>query len=221
MLSKVTNDIIQRSAITRKHYLDRMRSSYGKIVSRSNLSCTNLAHIMAAEDSTTKFILKELEKPNIGIISAYNDVLSAHQPYYRYPEKIKEYALKYNGTVQMAGGVPAMCDGVTQGQTGMELSLFSRDVIAMSTAIGLSHNIFDAVTYLGICDKIVPGLLIGALSFGHLPAVFIPSGPMKSGISNKEKADTRKLFAEGSVTPKQLLESEMKSYNSPGTCTSP
>jgi len=158
-------------------------------------------------------------KANVGIISAYNDMLSAHEPYQHYPELIKQAVREAGGVAQFAGGVPAMCDGVTQGMPGMELSLFSRDVIALSTAIGLSHNMFDAALYLGVCDKIVPGLLIGALSFGHLPAVFVPAGPMTTGISNKEKSRTRQKFAEGKVGEKELLESESKAYHSPGTCT--
>lgn len=219
VIAKVTEDIIKRSEKTRNDYLVRMKANYGKRVKRESLACTNLAHVVAAEDSKTKFILKQVDNPNIGIVTAYNDMLSAHQPYYRYPEKLKAAIMATGATAQVAGGVPAMCDGVTQGQVGMELSLFSRDVIAMGTAIGLSHNVFDGVICLGICDKIVPGLLMGALSFGYLPTLFIPSGPMPSGISNKEKAETRKLFAEGKVNETALLDSEMKSYHAPGTCT--
>src|SRR5690606_18827219 len=157
--------------------------------------------------------------PNLAIITAYNDMLSAHQPYERFPELIRAAAREAGAVAQVASGVPAMCDGVTQGQAGMELSLFSRDVIAMAAAIGLSHQMFDAAVFLGICDKIVPGLMIAALSFGHLPAVFVPAGPMPSGISNEEKAKTRQLYAEGKVGRDALLESESKSYHSPGTCT--
>jgi phosphogluconate dehydratase len=215
----VTNRIIDRSKPTRQAYLERMQQHFGVRVQRSQLSCTNLAHAIAAENKTTKFLLKEISQPNIAILSAYNDMLSAHQPYYRYPEKIKEALLLKNATAQVASGVPAMCDGVTQGQLGMELSLFSRDVIALASAIGLSHNVFDGIICLGICDKIVPGLLMGAISFGYLPTIFIPSGPMGSGISNSEKANTRKLFAEGIVGADALLDSEMKSYHSAGTCT--
>lgn len=219
VLEQITNNIIKRSEVTRREYLARMHSHYGKRVKREQLACTNLAHAIAAEDDKVKFRLKQIDNPNIGIVTAYNDMLSAHQPYYRYPEILKESITATGGTAQVAGGVPAMCDGVTQGQVGMELSLFSRDVIAMSTAISLSHNVFDGVICLGICDKIVPGLMIGALSFGYLPTVFIPSGPMPSGISNKVKAETRKLFAEGKVGQEELLESEIKSYHAAGTCT--
>ncbi len=219
IIEQVTNDIIKRSAPTRDAYLSRMRSFYGTKISREKMGCTNLAHAMAAEDNKTKFVLKKLEEPNIAIVTAYNDMLSAHHPYYRYPEQIKQAIAQVGATAQVAGGVPAMCDGVTQGQIGMELSLFSRDVIAMSTAIALSHNVFDGALCLGICDKIVPGLLIGALSFGYLPTIFIPSGPMASGISNKEKAETRKLYAEGKLGAEALLDSEMKSYHAAGTCT--
>ncbi|MCE2706052.1 MAG: phosphogluconate dehydratase [Proteobacteria bacterium] len=219
VIAQVTQNIIERSKKTRAEYLDRMRMHYGKKVSREQLSCTNLAHVVAAEDAKSKFILKQVDNPNIGIVTAYNDMLSAHHPYYRYPEKIKQAVAELGATAQVAGGVPAMCDGVTQGQSGMELSLFSREVIALSTAVGLSHNVFDAVLCLGICDKIVPGLLIGCLSFGYLPTIFVPSGPMPSGISNKKKAETRKLYAEGKVGQDALLDSEMKSYHAAGTCT--
>lgn len=219
VVEQVTQRIIERSKVTREAYLARMKQHYGKRVQRSQLACTNLAHVVAAEDNKTKLSLKTIENPNIGIVTAYNDMLSAHQPYYRYPELIKEVAMQSGATAQVAGGVPAMCDGVTQGQTGMELSLLSREVIAMSTAISLSHNVFDGVICLGICDKIVPGLLIGALTYGYLPTIFIPSGPMPSGISNKEKTETRKLFAEGKVGEEALLESELKSYHAAGTCT--
>lgn len=219
VIKEVTETIINRSKKTRDEYLSRMRSHYGKKVSREQLSCTNFAHILAAEDKSARFTLKQIDKPNLAIVTAYNDMLSAHHPYYRYPEKIKSFASACGATAQVAGGVPAMCDGVTQGQVGMELSLFSREVIALSTTVALSHNVFDSILCLGICDKIVPGLLIGALSFGYLPTVFIPSGPMPSGISNKEKSETRKLFAEGKVGQAELLESEIKSYHAAGTCT--
>ncbi|MBP9742758.1 MAG: phosphogluconate dehydratase, partial [Burkholderiales bacterium] len=219
VIEQVTATIINRSQATRSKYLAHMQANYGVKVSREQLSCTNLAHAIAAEDKEVKFRLKKIESPNIGIVTAYNDMLSAHQPYYRYPEYLKQAILKSGATAQVAGGVPAMCDGITQGQTGMELSLFSRDVIAMATAISLSHNVFDGVLCLGICDKIVPGLLIGALQFGYLPTIFVPSGPMPSGISNKEKAQTRKLYAEGRVGEEVLLESEIKSYHAAGTCT--
>jgi len=219
VIQEVTEDIIARSRKTREEYLARMHAHYGKKVNRSQLSCTNFAHAIAAEEPKPKIILKQVDNPNIGIVTAYNDMLSAHHPYYRYPEQLKQAIMEVGATAQVAGGVPAMCDGVTQGQTGMELSLFSRDVIALSTAVALSHNVFDGILCLGICDKIVPGLLIGALSFGYLPTVFVPSGPMVSGISNKEKAETRKLFAEGKVGEDILLESELKSYHTKGTCT--
>lgn len=219
IVEQVTQDIIKRSYATRQDYLSRMQANFGKKVKRESLGCTNLAHAIAAEENQIKFILKQVDNPNIGIVTAYNDMLSAHQPYYRYPEELKAAILQVGGTAQVAGGVPAMCDGVTQGQTGMELSLFSRDVIALSTAISLSHNVFDGILCLGICDKIVPGLLMGALSFGYLPTVFIPSGPMPSGISNKAKAETRKLYAEGKVGQDALLDSELKSYHAAGTCT--
>ncbi|MFN7095456.1 MAG: dihydroxy-acid dehydratase, partial [Burkholderiales bacterium] len=219
VIEQVTQNIIKRSQNTRMDYLQRMRANYGKRVKREQLGCTNLAHALAAEDNSAKFRLKQIESPNIGIVTAYNDILSAHQPYYRYPERLKAAISAVGATAQVAGGVPAMCDGVTQGQVGMELSLFSRDVIAMATAVSLSHNVFDGVLCLGICDKIVPGLLIGALSFGYLPTVFVPSGPMPSGISNQAKAETRKLYAEGKVGQDILLESEIKSYHTAGTCT--
>jgi phosphogluconate dehydratase len=187
--------------------------------SRARLSCTNLAHGFAAADPADKEKLQTARWPNIAIVSSYNDMLSAHQPLERFPSLIKLAAREVGAVAQFAGGVPAMCDGVTQGQPGMELSLFSRDVIAMSTAIALSHEMFDAVLCLGVCDKIVPGLLMGALKFGHLPTIFVPAGPMTSGVPNKEKARIRQLFAEGKVGREALLESEAASYHGPGTCT--
>ena len=215
-----TQRIIERSRPTRAAYLERIRAAHhaGRL-ERSQLGCTNLAHAFAAAPHAVKIELQQEKTPNLGIVSAYNDMVSAHQPLQVFPTWIKEEALKHGATAQFAGGTPAMCDGITQGYTGMELSLFSRDVIAMSTAVALSHQMFDAALYLGVCDKIVPGLLIGALSFGHLPAIFVPAGPMTSGISNDEKAKTRQLFAEGKVGRDALLESEMASYHSPGTCT--
>jgi phosphogluconate dehydratase len=220
VLVEVTERIIQRSRVQRQAYLNRIRAATRKgKVERSQLSCTNLAHAFAAMPVETKFRIKESVHANLAIISAYNDMLSAHQPLNDFPQWIKEEALAVGATAQFAGGVPAMCDGVTQGQPGMELSLFSRDVIAMSTAVALSHQMFDASIYLGVCDKIVPGLLIGALAFGHLPAVFAPAGPMTTGISNDEKAKTRQLYAEGKVGREALLESESQSYHGPGTCT--
>ena len=220
ILAAVTQRIIERSRPTRAAYLERIRAAHhaGRL-ERSQLGCTNLAHAFAAAPHAVKIELQQEKTPNLGIVSAYNDMVSAHQPLQVFPTWIKEEALKHGATAQFAGGTPAMCDGITQGYTGMELSLFSRDVIAMSTAVALSHQMFDAALYLGVCDKIVPGLLIGALSFGHLPAIFVPAGPMTSGISNDEKAKTRQLFSEGKVGHDALLESEMASYHSPGTCT--
>lgn len=220
VVSQVTNAIVERSRATRSAYLERTRAAvlHGK-VERSQLSCTNQAHAFAAMPETVKIHLKEESRPNLAIVSAYNDMLSAHQPLEAFPAWIKEEALAAGATAQFAGGVPAMCDGVTQGQPGMELSLFSRDVIAMSTAVALSHQMFDAALYLGVCDKIVPGLVIGALTFGHLPALFVPAGPMTTGMSNDDKAKVRQLFAEGKVGRDALLESECASYHGPGTCT--
>lgn len=218
-IQAVTQNIIARSKPYRDVYLQRLDDADKKGVNRTALGCSNLAHGFAACSQGDKDLLSDDIVPNIAIVSAYNDMLSAHQPFVSYPDIIKQ-ALKESGaTAQFAGGVPAMCDGVTQSQPGMELSLFSRDVIAQATAIALSHNMFDGALYLGVCDKIVPGLLIGALSFGHLPAVFIPGGPMPSGISNTQKVQVRQDFAKGLVGKKQLLASESASYHSPGTCT--
>ncbi|CCE23052.1 phosphogluconate dehydratase [Methylotuvimicrobium alcaliphilum] len=219
ILNSVTEEIIERSRESRALYLARVDSASKKGPHRSVLGCGNLAHGFAACAATEKADLAGDQKANVAIVSAYNDMLSAHEPYKDFPNLIKDAAKEAGGVAQFAGGVPAMCDGVTQGQPGMELSLFSRDVIAMSTAISLSHNMFDAALYLGVCDKIVPGLLIGALSFGHLPAIFVPAGPMTSGITNKEKARTRQKYAEGKIGRKELLESESKAYHGPGTCT--
>ncbi len=218
-LNAVTERIVARSRTGRAAYVARLEAAADAGPIRQGLSCTNLAHAFAAAPDTDKERLTRLRVPNIGIVSAYNDMLSAHQPLERFPALIKQAARDAGATAQFAGGVPAMCDGVTQGQPGMELSLFSRDVIAMATAVALSHNVFDGALCLGICDKIVPGLLIGALHFGHLPFVFVPGGPMPSGIPNAEKARTRQLFAEGKVGREALLESESGSYHSPGTCT--
>ena len=218
-VAEVTERIVERSRTDRGQYLDRIRAAGAHEPNRTRLSCSNLAHGFAACGVHDKAALKGTVTPNIGIITAYNDMLSAHQPYERYPELIREAARAAGGTAQVAGGVPAMCDGVTQGQAGMELSLFSRDTIAMSAAIGLSHDMFDAALFLGICDKIVPGLMIAALSFGHIPAVFVPAGPMPSGMSNVERARARQLFAEGKIDEAELLEAESASYHSPGTCT--
>ncbi|WP_186396930.1 phosphogluconate dehydratase [Stappia sp. TSB10GB4] len=218
-IAAVTERIIERSRDSRAQYLERIRLAAENGPRRSTLSCGNLAHGFAACGITDKERLAGDVVPNLGIITAYNDMLSAHQPYERFPGLIRDAAREAGAVAQVAAGVPAMCDGVTQGQAGMELSLFSRDVIAMSTAIGLSHQMFDAAVFLGICDKIVPGLMIGALSFGHLPAVFVPAGPMPTGMSNDEKAKTRQLYAEGKIGRAELLEAESKSYHSPGTCT--
>ncbi|MEQ1768458.1 MAG: phosphogluconate dehydratase [Devosia sp.] len=218
-IQDVTDRIAARSAPTRRDYLGRIERAREQGVYRAALSCGNLAHGFAACSPSDKAKLAGSKALNLGIVTSYNDMLSAHQPYQFYPDIIKEAANAIGATAQVAGGVPAMCDGVTQGQPGMDLSLFSRDVIAMATAIALSHNMFDAAVFLGICDKIVPGLLIGALSFGHLPAVFVPAGPMPSGLPNDEKARVRQLYSEGKVGRAELLESEAKSYHSAGTCT--
>jgi phosphogluconate dehydratase len=217
-VERVTQRIIDKSKDSRRRYLDLMEREAERFPNRNALSCSNLAHGFAAalED---KSAIKSGRGANLAIVTSYNDMLSAHQPYARYPEAMKLYAREVGATAQVAGGVPAMCDGVTQGQDGMELSLFSRDVIALSTAIAMSHAMFDGMALLGICDKIVPGLVIGALRFGYLPAVFVPSGPMPSGLANKEKQKVRQLYAEGKATRADLLESESASYHSPGTCT--
>lgn len=223
IVAAVTDRIIERSKTSRKHYLELIEREAQRLQNapaRHGVSCTNLAHAIAAESDDSKLILKQSQRAaNIGIVTAYNDVLSAHQPYKDYPQQIKNHLSKMGHVAQVAAGVPAMCDGITQGQSGMELSLFSRDTIALSTAIGLSHDVFDGVVLLGICDKIVPGLLMAALRFGHLPAIFLPSGPMSSGISNSEKAKTRQEHAAGKIGNDALLESELKSYHSAGTCT--
>ncbi len=218
VIAAVTRRIIERSAPTRRKYLDLIERGRDAGTNRDQLSCGNLAHAFAAAGDD-KPVIRAAKAMNIGIVTAYNDMLSAHQPYGRYPEQIKIAAREVGATAQVAGGVPAMCDGVTQGQAGMDLSLFSRDVIAMSTAVSLSHAMFEGVALLGICDKIVPGLLIGALRFGHLPTIFIPSGPMPTGIPNKEKQRVRQLYAEGKVGDDELLDSEIASYHSAGTCT--
>jgi len=217
-LAKVTDRIVARSHQGRTRYLDLIARARDAGVNRPTLSCGNLAHGFAASGED-KAALRGGASLNIGIVTAYNDMLSAHQPYGGYPDRIKLWAREIGATAQVAGGVPAMCDGVTQGQPSMELSLFSRDVIAMSTAIGLSHGMFEAALLLGICDKIVPGMLIGALRFGHLPTILVPAGPMPSGLANKEKARVRQLFAEGKASREELLEAESASYHSAGTCT--
>ncbi|MBB1267955.1 phosphogluconate dehydratase [Shewanella sp. SR44-3] len=219
VVQAVTDRIIARSQKSRAAYLAALNDARLKGVHRSALSCGNLAHGFAACSPADKDSLRQLTKANIGIVTAFNDMLSAHQPYEHYPEMLKKACQDVGSVAQVAAGVPAMCDGVTQGQPGMELSLLSREVIAMSSAVGLSHNMFDGALLLGICDKIVPGLLIGALSFGHLPMLFVPAGPMKSGIPNKEKARIRQQFAQGQVDRAALLEAESGSYHSAGTCT--
>ncbi|WP_037503063.1 phosphogluconate dehydratase [Sphingomonas jaspsi] len=217
-VAAVTDRIIERSKPSRSTYLKLIADEAERGISRPRMSCGNFAHGFAAAGED-KEAIRGMRGPNIGIVTAFNDMLSAHQPYYRYPEQMKVWAREVGATAQVAGGVPAMCDGVTQGQSGMELSLFSRDVIALSTAVALSHGMFDGVAMLGICDKIVPGLLIGALRFGHLPALLVPAGPMPSGLANKEKQRVRQLFAEGKATKEELLAAEAASYHGAGTCT--
>jgi phosphogluconate dehydratase len=217
-LSRVTQNIIERSAPTRHAYLTRMRQARGKGPNRAHLSCSGQAHAYAAmgEDKAT---LASTSAGNLGIVTAYNDMLSAHQPFERFPDLIRRAAREAGGTAQVAGGVPAMCDGVTQGEPGMELSLFSRDVIALAASVAMSHNTFDAAVFLGVCDKIVPGLVIAAQAFGHLPIVFLPGGPMVSGLGNDEKSRVRQQFAAGEVGREALMEAEMAAYHGPGTCT--
>src|SRR5215217_689238 len=219
VVQAVTARIAERSRERRTAYLAQVDASRGSEPGRAKLSCANWAHAFAASEPGDRLKALDPNAPNLAIVSAYNDMLSAHQPLERYPALIKDAAREVGATAQYAGGVPAMCDGVTQGRPGMELSLFSRDVIAMATAIALTHDAFDAALMLGICDKIVPGLTIGGLAFGHLPVIFVPGGPMTSGISNAAKARTRALYAEGKATREELLDSEMKSYHGPGTCT--
>jgi phosphogluconate dehydratase len=219
LVADVTSRIIERSRVGRAAYLARIAKAKGSSPGRAKLSCANLAHTVAASPSDDQIRTLDPTAPNIAIVTAYNDMLSAHQPFETYPPLIKAAARTAGGTAQVAGGVPAMCDGITQGRPGMELSLFSRDVIALSTAVSLSHDAFDAVLCLGVCDKIVPGLLIGALAFGHLPVIFVPAGPMVSGLGNKQKAAIRALYAEGKIGRAELLDAERKSYHSPGTCT--
>ena len=218
-IEEITERIRERSAPTREPYLARIRAKGAEGPKRSTLSCGNLAHGFAACGPVDKDRLMGDVTANLGIVTAYNDMLSAHQPFERFPDLIRQAARDVGATAQVAGGVPAMCDGVTQGQDGMELSLFSRDVIALAAAVGLSHDMFDAAVYLGVCDKIVPGLAIAALSFGHLPAIFVPAGPMTSGLPNDEKSRIRQLYAEGKVGRDELLKAESASYHGPGTCT--
>jgi phosphogluconate dehydratase len=215
----VTQRIVDRSRASRAAYLARCERAQQELGPLRGMSCANLAHGYAALPSDDKLKLRVEHAPNLGIVTAYNDMLSAHQPYERYPAVIREAARAVGGVAQVAGGVPAMCDGITQGNAGMELSLFSRDAIAMGTAVALSHNTFDAALMLGVCDKIVPGLLMGALQFGHLPIVFVPAGPMATGLSNKEKARVRQLYATGQVGRDALLEAECAAYHGAGTCT--
>ena len=217
-IDSVTARIVEKSRDSRQRYLDLIAREGDKGINRATMSCGNLAHGFAASGED-KPMIRTGHAMNIGIVTAYNDMLSAHQPYGRYPEAIKLFAREVGATAQIAGGVPAMCDGVTQGQMGMELSLFSRDTIALSTAVGLSHAMFEGALLLGICDKIVPGLLIGALRFGHLPTILVPAGPMPSGLANKEKQRIRQLFAEGKASREELLDAEAASYHSAGTCT--
>ena len=218
-IAAVTDNITKRSADSRARYLDKIAKAFDNKPKRKALGCANLAHGFAGCGVEDKNALRNGDGPNLGIITSYNDMLSAHQPFEYYPNLIRQAARDVGGTAQVVGGVPAMCDGVTQGEVGMELSLFSRDVIALATAVGLSHQMFDAAVYLGVCDKIVPGLIIGALTFGHLPAVFIPAGPMTSGLSNDEKSKVRMLYATGKATRVELLEAESQAYHGVGTCT--
>ncbi len=218
-IEEITERIRKRSEKTRSEYVAVNEYNFKNRRTRGQLSCGNLAHGFAGCDAHEKPLIAEGVEPNLGIITAYNDMLSAHKPYERYPDELRGYAREMNATIQVAGATPAMCDGVTQGQAGMDLSLLSRDVIALSAAVGLSHDMYDGVVNLGICDKIVPGLMIGNLSFGHFHALFLPGGPMPSGISNEEKARIRQDFAEGKITREELLKGESDSYHSPGTCT--
>ena len=217
-IARVTDRIIARSEGPRRIYLDRMAAAAAEGPRRAHLTCGNQAHAYAPMGGDKAALVAE-KSPNIGIITAYNDMLSAHQPFETYPEKIRAAAREFGGTAQVAGGVPSMCDGVTQGQTGMELSLFSRDVIALAAGVGLSHNVFDAALYLGVCDKIVPGLIMAAATFGYIPGMFVPAGPMTSGLPNDEKAKVRQEFAKGNIDRAELMKAEMASYHGPGTCT--
>jgi len=219
VVARVTERIVQRSADTRGAYLAGVDAMIARKPAQDRMGCANLAHAYAALPGSDKFKVTVEKAPNIGIVTAYNDMLSAHQPYQSYPAVLRDEAAKLGATVQVAGGVPAMCDGVTQGTPGMELSLFSRDAIAMATAVALSHDVFDGALLLGVCDKIVPGLLIGALHYGHLPCVFVPAGPMGTGLSNKDKAKVREQYAQGLVGRDELLKAESAAYHSPGTCT--
>jgi phosphogluconate dehydratase len=222
-VAEITDRIARRSRAPRRAYLDRIdrRIEQEQLEGRPRMhsGCANLAHGVAACGTEEKDLLARQAVPNVAIVSAYNDMLSAHQPLERYPALLKKEILRAGGVAQFAGGVPAMCDGVTQGRPGMELSLFSREVVTLSTAVALAHEMFDAALLLGVCDKIVPGMVMGALSFGHLPCILVPGGPMPSGVPNGEKARVRELHAEGQVDEAELLESELRSYHAPGTCT--
>ena len=219
VIGAVTERIRRRSEPARNLYLRQIEAASEHDRGDARMGCANVAHAFAALPANDKFRVVAEKRPNIGIVTSYNDMLSAHAPFARYPDLIKDEARQLGATAQVAGGVPAMCDGVTQGTSGMELSLFSRDVIAMATAVALSHDVFDAALLLGICDKIVPGLLIGALQFGHLPMVLVPAGPMPSGLSNSDKAKVREQAAQGLVGRAELLDTEMRAYHAPGTCT--
>ncbi|WP_428773897.1 dihydroxy-acid dehydratase, partial [Vibrio sp.] len=216
---EVANTIVKRSAQSRKSYLDNLERQASKGKLRAGLACGNLAHTVAASTTEEKASILDFTKVNLAIVTAYNDMVSAHQPYLYYPDVIKRALLPLGNTAQVAGGVPAMCDGITQGNDGMELSLFSRDLIAQSTAMSLSHNTFDGTLLMGVCDKIAPGQLMGALAFGHLPSAFVPSGPMATGLSNDEKVSTRQKYVAGEVDKSALLAMECKAYHSAGTCT--
>ena len=218
-IKQITDTIIERSKSTRADYLAMIDEMRNQPPAPDRLSCSNWAHVVAAEPADNKKTIPSGQGANLAIVTAYNDMLSAHQPFATYPNQIKLVARSHGATAQVSGGVPAMCDGVTQGQPGMEMSLFSRDVIALATAVSLSHDVYDGIMCLGVCDKIVPGLVIGALQFGHLPAMFVPAGPMPSGVSNKEKAAARQRFANGEIDKAKLLETESGSYHSAGTCT--
>jgi phosphogluconate dehydratase len=219
IVAEVTARIVERSRVSRADYLRRMDAARDSGAGRAKLSCANWAHAFAGQTVADKLTAMTGAQPNVGVVTAYNDMLSAHQPFERFPAVIREAVRQVGATAQVAGGTPAMCDGVTQGRPGMELSLFSRDVIAMSTGVALTHDAFDAVVALGVCDKIVPGLFMGTLAFGHLPVVFAPAGPMPSGIPNAEKARVRALYAQNKIDRQTLLQSEIGSYHSPGTCT--
>src|ERR1700677_5162893 len=219
VVEDVTRRIVSRSAGTRTAYLERISAATDRGPARGRLACANFAHGLAAMNPPDKKALRSFVKPNVAIVSAYNDMLSAHQPFETYPAVLKAALRKAGGIGQFAGGVPAMCDGVTQGRDGMQLSLFSRDLIAMATGVALSHDMFDAALLLGVCDKIVPGLVIGALAFGHLPVILVPAGPMSSGLPNKDKSQVRQRYAEGRATREELIAAESASYHSSGTCT--